>query len=546
MGDGLANALMGAQAYCVGKITFFDISKTPNISYAINTLQQSGAICKKENNKFFWYTNNESIKNEHIFNPLTFKGRLFQYQQEDANKLINMNRALLAHKTGLGKTIISVAASNYLKLHEHQNRKILIICPRSIQQQWKDEYSEHTNLKAKIYGEQGFTDADVLIITYSRLRISIDEIAKVEFLVTIFDEANFVKNTRVKVSKAAYRITSLYKWELTATPIKNTPLEIYSLMKVHDLSSFLFGSEFDYIKRYATRTFIKFLNREITTGYKNLDELKLKINDVLVKRDKNDSDVIEQLGSAFNYIQKTLNMEFTPAQRKIHIIIQDEINTIVSNVKEAFNVDIDFYSEDEGKNRPELKEYKEKVLALYTADRMLSCSVQCLIKSKSPIISNLLSSLSPDAGSSSNKIEEVLRIIEQDIDEDEKIILYTSFTRFAEEIAQALGKKNISYELASGDTNYTEAIERFKIGKAQALIITSIGKYGLNLQMASKLVLCDIPFTPSEVEQIIGRVSRIGQKQVPVIYFLVSAGGVEAKIYDNLNKKKLISNMIFG
>ncbi|MGP1782736.1 helicase-related protein, partial [Shewanella frigidimarina] len=49
-------------------------------------------------------------------------------------------------------------------------------------------------------------------------------------------------------------------------------------------------------------------------------------------------------------------------------------------------------------------------------------------------------------------------------------------------------------------------------GGAQALICSEIGSEGRNFQFASNLVLFDLPLNPDLLEQRIGRLDRIGQK----------------------------------
>lgn len=59
----------------------------------------------------------------------------------------------------------------------------------------------------------------------------------------------------------------------------------------------------------------------------------------------------------------------------------------------------------------------------------------------------------------------------------------------------------------------SEITERLASSKIRVLVCTDAASEGLNLQSASALINYDLPWNPSKVEQRIGRIDRIGQKQ---------------------------------
>lgn len=54
------------------------------------------------------------------------------------------------------------------------------------------------------------------------------------------------------------------------------------------------------------------------------------------------------------------------------------------------------------------------------------------------------------------------------------------------------------------------AASAFRTGEAQVLLLAEAGAAGLNLQCARHIVLYSVPWDPTEVEQLIGRVDRLG------------------------------------
>ena len=77
------------------------------------------------------------------------KARLYPYQVEGVAFLAGTGRALLADDMGLGKTLQAISAAVWLREHEGV-RKILIICPASLKQQWAREIVRFTDLDTQV------------------------------------------------------------------------------------------------------------------------------------------------------------------------------------------------------------------------------------------------------------------------------------------------------------------------------------------------------------------------------------------------------------
>lgn len=87
-----------------------------------------------------------------------------------------------------------------------------------------------------------------------------------------------------------------------------------------------------------------------------------------------------------------------------------------------------------------------------------------------------------------------------------------------------------------------ESLNAFKKGDAQVLGLTyGVGGEGLNLAEASRIIMLDLPWNPSGVDQAIGRVVRHGQtKEVDVI--LIYAGDtLEKHVWDIIQEKKRVT-----
>ena len=73
-----------------------------------------------------------------------------------------------------------------------------------------------------------------------------------------------------------------------------------------------------------------------------------------------------------------------------------------------------------------------------------------------------------------------------------------------------------------------QVLQRFKSGAVQVLLATDAASEGLNLQERCRLVInLELPWTPTRLEQRVGRVDRIGQHRPVHAVHLVGAGTAE-------------------
>lgn len=130
-----------------------------------------------------------------------------------------------------------------------------------------------------------------------------------------------------------------------------------------------------------------------------------------------------------------------------------------------------------------------------------------------------------------------LRRSEQD--PDVKILVFTEFVRTQEMLINLLEEAGVSAVAINGSMSLSEramAQEAFR-ERAQILVSTDAGGEGINLQCAHVVVNWDLPWSPSRLEQRIGRVDRIGQINTVHAYNLVCEHSVEERVLDVLNAK---------
>jgi superfamily II DNA or RNA helicase len=80
--------------------------------------------------------------------------------------------------------------------------------------------------------------------------------------------------------------------------------------------------------------------------------------------------------------------------------------------------------------------------------------------------------------------------------------------------------------------------DALKAGTIRYLVCTDAASEGLNLQAASALINYDLPWNPSKVEQRIGRIDRIGQRESEIrVYNFLLKNSVDEKVYGALRRR---------
>ena len=86
--------------------------------------------------------------------------------------------------------------------------------------------------------------------------------------------------------------------------------------------------------------------------------------------------------------------------------------------------------------------------------------------------------------------------------------------------------------------------ERFQTRDAREVPVMVVslqaGKVGHTLTAAQDILLVELPWTPSDVDQMISRLHRIGQEGSVLATFVMIPNTVDEVIYDLLKKKRAV------
>jgi SNF2 family DNA or RNA helicase len=148
----------------------------------------------------------------------------------------------------------------------------------------------------------------------------------------------------------------------------------------------------------------------------------------------------------------------------------------------------------------------------------------------------------------SAKLELLLDMLPELIEEGRRVLLFSQFTSMLALIEPELNKRGIAYARLTGDTRDRAApVERFQ-SRAVPLFLVSLkaGGTGLNLTAADTVIHYDPWWNPAVERQATDRAHRIGQDKTVFVYKLITQGTVEEKIAELQARKQALADAVYG
>ena len=123
-----------------------------------------------------------------------------------------------------------------------------------------------------------------------------------------------------------------------------------------------------------------------------------------------------------------------------------------------------------------------------------------------------------------------------------KVVFFAKHLDVMDAAEEALAKRDISFRSIRGGQTSTvrqQAIDAFTNDPDVAVIICSLtaAGVGINLQVASNVVLAELSWTNAEQTQAIDRVHRIGQREPVTAWRIIAAQTIDAKIAELIDAK---------
>ena len=431
-------------------------------------------------------------------------GILRNYQVTGLNYLLSLSEmnfgGILADEMGLGKTIQVIAFLLYKK-----NNMSLIVTPTSLIYNWKEEFEKfaptlkvgviHGSKSARNKILDNKEEYDILLTTYGTIKNDIEFYKNEIFDYCIIDEAQNIKNPKAQNTKIIKEINAKVKFALTGTPIENSLIELWSI--------------FDFIMPGYLFDEKKFKKKFVNRSEKEIEELKSLIKPFILRRLK--KDVITELP------EKIEKKYYVPMTNEQKLAYKNYMKEVKLKLKTGENDNITIFS--------------------YLTRLRQIC--------QDPILVN------KDYTGDSGKLNVALEIIEEVIEDNNKMLVFSQFTSVLKKIEDELNIRKIKNKYLDGSTSAKERIKlvsEFNESKEPEIFLISLkaGGTGLNLTSAKFVMHMDSWWNPAIEDQATDRAHRIGQKNIVEVIKLVAKDTIEEKIIQLQEDKREIINSVMS
>ncbi len=452
----------------------------------------------------------------------------YRYQTRTVQHVLQHmhGRALLCDEVGLGKTVeAGLILMEYLM--RGLAKKILILTPPSLMEQWQEEMRSKFNLNFVAQDSRKFRQSDNGWLRFDRVIASIEkakrqdtreDIWSVEYDLAIVDEAHHLKNRKTLAWQLVNRLKKRYILLLTATPVENELEELFNLITL------LSPGQLDTAKKFRER----FITRGDRLKPRNSASLRMLLKDVMIRNRRSETESIITRRSA-----ETIEVELTASEKALY----QEVTMLVRSY---------YRQQNRGANQFVLKTLQREV---GSSSRAVAPTLKKLAANDdiSLELRDVFRETARKAESITDNAKAValVRLLRHTQD---KVIIFTAFQQTRAFLMELLRREGFAVTTFHGSMRRAEkeqAINDFKTS-AQVLVSTESGGEGRNLQFCNLMVNYDLPWNPMRIEQRIGRIHRVGQKRDVFIYNLVARDSIEAKILDLLDAKINMFQLVVG
>ena len=447
-----------------------------------------------------------------------FRGALRDYQREGLGWLQFLQRfglgGCLADDMGLGKTIQVLALLDLRRAERLNNsnstpRSSLAVVPRSLVFHWREEAArfapelrilDHFGVGRRHPGEH-FGDYDLIITTYGTLARDALHFKNVRFDYCILDEAQAIKNAGTLSAKAARLIRADHRLALSGTPVQNHLGELWSLFEFLNPGMLGGATVFGAVGR----------NPDVATR----EILARALRPFILRRTK--GQVAKELPPK---TEQTIYCDLEPRERKLYDEMRDYYRARL-------------LKPDADNGAP--GRFNFQVLEALLRLRQAACH---------PGLIDKQSVKEPSA-----KIDALIAQLEQVLEEDHKVLVFSQFTSLLAILRHRLDAAKTPYVYLDGRTRDRRApVEQFQNDPSVKLFLISLkaGGLGLNLHAAEYVYLLDPWWNPAVEAQAIDRAHRIGQTRHVFAYRLIARDTVEEKVLELQQSKRDLADAIIG
>lgn len=452
----------------------------------------------------------------------SFKTKPFQHQIEGFQYGLNNDRWLLGDEQGLGKTKQAIDIAVAKKLQKGYKHCLIVCGVNGLKWNWVNEIHTHSNEDAWILGQRLVTGKLTIGSVSDRLK-DLQNINKINsyFLITnvetlrnedivkelqklckdktigivVIDEVHKCKNPTSQQGKGILKVQPECRIAMTGTPLMNTPMDLFIILKwlgYEKHAFYAFKNHYCVMGGYGGYEVI---------GYKNLDELQERLDNVMLRRLKNDVLDLPEKIRVNEYV------ELTPRQKQIYDEVTAEIKMNIDQIKIV--------------NNPLTELIRMRQATGYTG--ILSSTVK-----------------------ESAKLDRMEELVDEALANGKQVVIFSNWTQMTDVIFDRLKGRRVGRITGqTADTDRQFIVELFQKGDVKVLIGT-IGAMGTGLTLTAGTVeiFMDEPWNRANKEQAEDRCHRVGTNESITIYTLIAKNTIDERINDIVEQKGMIADML--
>ncbi|MGV9601930.1 DEAD/DEAH box helicase [Streptosporangium sandarakinum] len=463
-----------------------------------------------------------------VATPRALRGTLRPYQERGLSWLSFLSGlglgGVLADDMGLGKTVSALS----LLLSERERAAgdaggapgpTLLVCPMSLIGNWRKEAARFAP-SLRVYVHHGGSrrrddelpaavrDADLVITTYGTALRDLGALAALRWERVICDEAQAIKNSAARQSRAVRAIPARTRLALTGTPVENRLSELWSIMEFCNPG--LLGPARRFRERYQEPI-------ETRRDEDAVAALRRATGPFVLRRLKTDRSIITDLPEKQ---EMKVWCTLTPEQAELYTAV---VNDMMGRIGGSAGI-----------------ERRGNVLAAMTKLKQICNHPAHLLRDGSRLAGR------------SGKLARLEELAGEILAEGDSALVFTQYAEFGAllrpYLAARLDRPVLWLHGGLSRSRREELVERFQRGDEPTLFLLSLkaAGTGLNLTAAAHVIHVDRWWNPAVEDQATDRAFRIGQTRNVQVRKFICVDTLEERIDEMIERKRSLAESVVG
>lgn len=463
---------------------------------------------------------NTNTSQSSIPSNYTFKTKPFEHQIVGIEYGLNHTSWILGDEMGLGKSKSTIDLACIRKLRGEVKHCLIVCGVNTLKYNWEQEIRTHSNESYYILGtrfrkngnsfmgttqdkiEDIKTRQEFFLITNGETFVSDEFTAALrnrdDIDMFVVDECHKMNNAQCKRGKNFQKTAdvSTYKIALTGTPILNSPLDAYAILKWLGIEK----SNYTTFKSFYCE-FGGFGHTELR-GYKNLGVLRKSLEHCMLRRLKEE---------VLDLPEKIYQVEYLDMSSKQAEIYKEAREWVLQN--------IDLISTYPN---PLSQLLRLRQATGYTG--VLSSTVQ-----------------------ESCKFDRIEEMLEDITSSGKKALIFSNWTSITDPLVARLTRYSPAVITGNTPPNIRQQeTTRFQTDPECKVCVGTIGAMGtgITLTAASTVIFCDLPWHQGAKQQAEDRAHRIGSTGTVNVIYLCCKGTIDERIQQIVDDKGGMASML--